>query len=471
MKLSVLTITYNQEKYVAQTIESALMQQTDFDFEIVIGDDCSTDGTQEIIRRYEAAHPEKIRALYHSERLGMQENLQRVYRACRGDYVAVLEGDDYWTSPTKLQRQVDFLDHHPECALCFHPARLIDETTGRDYDYGPSELKESYGIEDILQENFVPACSIVYRNGVVPEIPQWVSELKVADWPMLVLHAKRGRLGYIDESMVIYRRHAEGLWSGASREERLRTVVSMYQYLNQHLEGKYEPFIRVLVRRWMEFSHWEEHREQLEKRLHELAAERGKLWERIRELAEERATLHTTLWERIRQLSEERAAEHTALWARIHELEIALVYRALVWRVRKAVWTGTPAGTTVIVVSRGDEAMLELDGRRAWHFPQTEEGVYAGCYPADGAEAIAQLERLRAKGGDFLLVPSTAAWWLKHYSEFREHLERHAPLVVQDDACTIYALRAAAGSQQPQSAAPSLGAAQRACPVGIMRRS
>jgi len=100
-----------------------------------------------------------------------------------------------------------------------------------------------------------------------------------------------------------------------------------------------------------------------------------------------------------------------------------------------------PHDATVIVVSKGDSELLKLDGRRAWHFPQTESGVYAGHYPADSAAAIAHLEVLRAKGGGFLLFPSTASWWLDHYAEFGQHLERHYPVVVrQKDMCVIYAL-------------------------------
>jgi len=111
-------------------------------------------------------------------------------------------------------------------------------------------------------------------------------------------------------------------------------------------------------------------------------------------------------------------------------------------RLRMLVRAVLPRDATVIVVSRGDAELMELDGRRAWHFPQTPEGWYAGYHPADSAEAIAHLEALRAKGGDFLLFPSTALWWLEYYVEFKEHLERHYRSVVrQEDACVIFALR------------------------------
>jgi hypothetical protein len=120
-----------------------------------------------------------------------------------------------------------------------------------------------------------------------------------------------------------------------------------------------------------------------------------------------------------------------------------LSYQRLIRQIREVVRAALPPGATVIVVSRGDEALLELgDGRRGWHFPQDEDGVYAGHYPAGSAEAIAQLEEIRARGADFLLFPATAFWWLEHYGEFRQHLEdRYQLFVRQEETCLIYALR------------------------------
>lgn len=476
MKLSVLTITYNHAPFIERAVRSALMQETDFDYEIVIGEDCSNDGTRDIVRRLASENPGKIRVIYHDQRVGLQQNFRRVYHECRGQYVAVLEGDDYWTSRTKLQRQVDCLDRRGDWVLSFHPARLVDETTNREFVYGPTEKKESYGLEDILKVVFVPACSIVYRNGVVREIPQWVSRLRVADWPMLILHAEHGRFGYIDEVMAVYRRHSGGVWSGASREERIRTIVDMYACVNEHFVFKYDPLIKVMTAAWVDAMQREveqDERTAFSDRIRELTEERAVLWERIRELGEERAAEHTALWERIRELGEERAAEHTQLWARIQALKeekTELVrqnlepiqqvqalkdsgswYPHLVDRVRKVVGTHVSQNATVVVVSKGDDALLELGGRQAWHFPQVEGGAYAGSNPADSAEAIAHVEALSARGAGFLVFPGTASWWLEHYGEFREYLERHAELVAYDDACVIFGLRRSSHGLDPRS--------------------
>jgi GT2 family glycosyltransferase len=120
-------------------------------------------------------------------------------------------------------------------------------------------------------------------------------------------------------------------------------------------------------------------------------------------------------------------------------------YQQLVGRIREIVSSSLPAESTVLVVSKGDEELLKLDGRRAWHFPQTEDGTYAGHYPANSAAAIAHLEALRAKGADFLLFPNTAFWWLEHYPEFRQHLESRYPVVeLRQPTCLIFAMNEAA---------------------------
>jgi hypothetical protein len=122
-------------------------------------------------------------------------------------------------------------------------------------------------------------------------------------------------------------------------------------------------------------------------------------------------------------------------------------YEQLIVRIREAVAASVAAGATVAVVSKGDPKLLELaGGRRAWHLPQTPEGVYAGHHPANGAEAVAQLEALRAKGAQFLLLPATSFWWLEHYVEFRRHLEAKYRRVRADDACVIFSLVAASGA-------------------------
>ena len=125
VKVSALILTYNHERFIGQAIEGFLTQKTDFPSELVIAEDCSTDGTRDVIRRYWEKYPDRIRVLLNRHNIGAGPTITRAYHACRGQYVAVVEGDDYWTSPDKLQRQADLLDRHPEYAMCFHSVQMV----------------------------------------------------------------------------------------------------------------------------------------------------------------------------------------------------------------------------------------------------------------------------------------------------------------------------------------------------------
>ena len=123
-----------------------------------------------------------------------------------------------------------------------------------------------------------------------------------------------------------------------------------------------------------------------------------------------------------------------------YERRQAADYELLRERVREIVSARLPEDTAVIVATRGDDDLLRLPNHRGWHFPQTAEGVYAGHYPADSEEAIAALEQLRARGGDYFLLPRTSLWWLEYYRELGAHLERHYNTIVEDDACLVFEL-------------------------------
>ena len=122
-KVSVLMIAYNEEQFVKQAIQSVLMQKANFEYELVIGEDCSTDRTREIVLEFQRKYPDRIRLLLAKRNLGASVNWIRTLRGCRGQYVANLDGDDYLTSAHELQKQADFLDAHPECSICFHAIR------------------------------------------------------------------------------------------------------------------------------------------------------------------------------------------------------------------------------------------------------------------------------------------------------------------------------------------------------------
>src|SRR5437762_2202436 len=217
MKLSVLVIVYNQARYVIQAIDSILMQEVDFDYEVVIGEDASTDGTREIVLDFEKRYPDRIRVLLRDQAgaeadraagLGGKTNFIQSLKACRGEYIALLDGDDYWTDPGKLQRQVDFLDNHPDFAISCHNARMFYEDGSKEpTNLIPPDQKEVSMLEDLLLANIIPTCSTVFRRELFGEFPDWFYTLKLGDWPLHILNAQHGKIGYINEVMASYRLH------------------------------------------------------------------------------------------------------------------------------------------------------------------------------------------------------------------------------------------------------------------------
>jgi glycosyltransferase involved in cell wall biosynthesis len=254
-KVCVAMVTYNHEKFIARALDSILMQKTSFDYEIVIGEDCSADKTREILLNYRDRYPEKIRLLLNEKNLGMHENGSRVMSACKGQYIAMLDGDDYWTVSEKLQKQVDFLDSHPDCAACYHDTLIIYEDGSKEPSrYRPSQ-KEFSTVEDLFFDNFIPTSAVLFRSGLYDELPDWVSSLKMRDWLIHIMNALYGRIGYLDEIMSVYVVHPGGVWSLTSRQFQDQAILEMFEALASHLGPQYKGILqRILLRRYLWIS-------------------------------------------------------------------------------------------------------------------------------------------------------------------------------------------------------------------------
>ena len=257
MKVSVLMITYNHEEFIAQALDSVLMQQVNFDYEIVVGEDCSTDNTRDILIGYQQKHPDKIRLLLPEKNLGMHENFFQTFKACKGNYIALLEGDDYWISPQKLQKQIDFLDHHQNCSFCFTNALIISHNNSQTYwmnDYQTNSWippKEKQGIltlEDLIKPfNPIITASVTFRHGLIKEFPIWLYNLGMLDWLIHILNAQFGDIGHIDEITAAYRVHSGGIWSQKNKIENLLGIAKMYEYLKSNLDLKWKNKIGLVL--------------------------------------------------------------------------------------------------------------------------------------------------------------------------------------------------------------------------------
>jgi glycosyltransferase involved in cell wall biosynthesis len=240
VKASVCLITYNHEPFIAGAIESVLAQKTEFDWELVVGDDCSTDRTGEIARSFATRYPDRVRVLPSERNLGLVGNFLRTFRACRGEYVALLDGDDYWTSPFKLRRQAEFLDARPECSICFHDvAVLLPDGSVCAQNYTSPDQKEISSVEDLFETNFIATCSAMLRRETVSDLPAWYPNCRWEDWPLYILYAERGKIGYLNDVLAVYRNHGRGLWSGLDPVTQLEAVIRFLEDMDERLDRRY----------------------------------------------------------------------------------------------------------------------------------------------------------------------------------------------------------------------------------------
>jgi len=254
MKLSVAMITYNHEKYIAQAIESILAQKVNFEYEIVIGEDCSTDSTRAVVMAFYRRYPDRIRLLLRDQNVGANRNSVETIEACHGEYMAILEGDDYWIATDKLQKQVDFLDANPECAMCCGRARTLYESDmlrcARKLDEVlPGIPAGRYTIDDILTHIFAPTATVVLRRRWIPPFPQWFFEMKMGDWPLFALTARSGFIQLMDEVLSIYRIHAGGLWTSMPSLSGSKECIRMLKALDKELQYQHHSTVRATIAR------------------------------------------------------------------------------------------------------------------------------------------------------------------------------------------------------------------------------
>ncbi len=235
-KVSVHIISYNRERFIGQAIESVLMQKTNFTFEIVIGEDCSMDGTKQIIVEYARKYPLLFRLHLHDRNMGMTPNFLFTYTQCRGEYIAFLDSDDYWTDRYKLQKQVDYLDSHPNVATSAHWTDVLDNSSGKSVRIQrPEHLKSLYTIDDIFEDGILFHTSSVVCRNVLKEFPQWMHETYLNDILLYILNDQYGKIGIIHEIMGVYRLHDNQTVTGQDYVKNLRRAEDGFVLFGKHL--------------------------------------------------------------------------------------------------------------------------------------------------------------------------------------------------------------------------------------------
>lgn len=251
-KVSVCITTYNHEKYIAEALDSVLAQQTEFSFEILVGEDDSSDLTKEIVEQYARKHSiirpfyraQKDKIFIHGRPTGRQNFIKNLESA-KGEYIALLDGDDYWTDTNKLAKQAELLDDAQEVSVVFH--RLVNQSEdGNGYVFPAADRYPAgkYKTQHLLRENFIATGSVMFRNWSEYEFQDWFLRVPYADWPLHLLNSLRGEIFLIDDVMAVRREHGEGRWSSTSVNERMRWDIEFFQEMSIYFDKAYSDYFR-----------------------------------------------------------------------------------------------------------------------------------------------------------------------------------------------------------------------------------
>lgn len=243
--VSISVITYNQEQYIAETIDNIIAQKTSFPIEIIIGDDCSTDHTRSICIAYKEKYPDIIRLRLPKKNMGSMLNWLANIKSCQGKYIALCEGDDYWTDPYKLQKQVDFLEANPDFALCSHVSDVLDHGYERK---GQVPNKDEFNIEDIILQNWgIMTASIIFRKEAF-QIPDWYHTIKNGDYGLQLLVSLKGKIKILPDSMSVYRRHEGGISNTLQPFSQAAWIVYLLYNFNLYTNRKYQKIINEKIK-------------------------------------------------------------------------------------------------------------------------------------------------------------------------------------------------------------------------------
>lgn len=255
--VSIKCLTYNQEKYIAQCLEGFVMQKTDFRFEAVVHDDASTDGTASFIREYAEKYPDIIKPIYQTENQYSKKDgsLNRIVCShLKGKYVAICEGDDYWTDPLKLQKQVDFMEANPDCGLCYtkvHVRHFDGEemVTGTPVD----------GFYQLLNRNRISTLTVMMRNDLMQkyyaEVQPHRHNWKMGDYPMWLWIALHSKIHFLEDVTATYRISTESASHSTNVQKLIDFQESVYD-VRKYFITNYKDADKKLLRESLTTRNW-----------------------------------------------------------------------------------------------------------------------------------------------------------------------------------------------------------------------
>ena len=241
--VAIAIATYNHGKYIEECLNSILSQKTNFKYCCFVGDDASTDNTQNILSNYEGKHRDKIK-LFLRQTNNLSLNSQTIHQACfnsEAKYIALIDGDDYWTDPYKLQKQVDFLEANPDFTICFHKVAILKDGVLED-DYITTVPAKVTTIKDLIPNNYIHTCSCVFRKSFA-QLPEWFHKCSAGDYVLHLLNAAHGKINYLPEVMGVYRVHSNSIWSSKGQLKKLELWIKMQDILI----GQFDAEINELI--------------------------------------------------------------------------------------------------------------------------------------------------------------------------------------------------------------------------------
>ena len=242
IKVTVCMVTYNQKEFIGKAIESILKQKTNFKFILLIGDDASTDGTENIVKNYEKKYPDIIKVITHKKNIGAGNNSLSLYKQVNSEYVAICDGDDYWISENKLQLQYDFLQKHRDYSGVFTKTEVVDI-----YDKSKNHiLPKSYSLSMLNNKNYFDSHDLLDYYCILPVSIMWRWKIRdyssnllnlqelIGDIVIGFIHAKYGKIGFIDQITSCYQRHSSAMWQFQS-ETLINSIDNKIKYLNTYI--------------------------------------------------------------------------------------------------------------------------------------------------------------------------------------------------------------------------------------------
>lgn len=256
--VSVAITAFNSADWLPRALDSVLAQRVNFPFEIIIGDDCSQDATVSVANSYRERYPNVIKVLERSKNLGIQRNYYETFEQCRGKFIAWLDADDYWTDVDKLTVQFETMESDDSINVCGHFVRWVSNTGEVKRDRYPSIAPGRYGLGEIIRHNFLPSLSVMFRNGIHRDLPEWYFDLApTTDWPIWVLAALSGSIVLLDRVMADYVLTPGSSLMGQGDLYWYETDARFYEYIETILPSKWHRLVRAEKgKRYEAISYW-----------------------------------------------------------------------------------------------------------------------------------------------------------------------------------------------------------------------